>query len=64
LEGEIEMAVKILYMEVNDGDIPSVEFTQNPTMNREISELMHKWGISRLDVRRVTEEEEQSWVVF
>ena len=53
------MKVKIVYMEVNDGDIPSVEFTQNPTMNREIAELMHKWGINHLDV---IYKEEQSWV--
>ena len=45
------MSINILCMENTEGEIVSVEFSENLKMRQDILDLMHKWGLTHLEVK-------------
>jgi hypothetical protein len=44
------MKLRILYAEDAEDETVSVEFTENPALRKDLTDVMHKWGLTYLEL--------------
>jgi len=44
------MKLRILYAEGAEGETVSVEFTENLALRKDLTDIMHKWGLTHLEL--------------